>query len=621
MIRNWQQHWVLLFILLIQTILFADVKAIDIEHTDGHSILPYTRVAVTDDNATLDSLIKSDKFKPYNKEVLNLGITQKRSWIELTLQNHSDRPVKRLLIPTSSLLEDIVLYNGQTYKIVTRTGLMHLDNTYNTLFFHLPLTVPPHSTRTYYLSVHSTYSPVAFKLLLEDSKTFFHSDKYRKAFDILLIGIVLALMLYAFLISFYIRDRSYFYYGLYLFTLLYQQITYIGLTKIYFPPTFVIIDLEIVLLKIGTLIVTSALFAIYFLNTRQVPWIDKTYKGFILLILLEIILSHPQSSVALSIVIVTGAFFVFYQLLAGVIIYKKGYTQARLFIMGFALVFPAYLFLITDALGITTFLVDFFNNSLILVTVIEAFILSLAFADRYIILEKEKKQKEKQLIEETLNRTQLVEEEVRKKTEALKHSLHTQELLLKEVHHRVKNNLQIILSMIRLQYDEIEDPKIQEKFINLEHRINTIAKTYSMLLSGDDLENINIATYIDALLYDISESYSYTRYRVEVISDIGVHNIPLKQAVYIGLVINELVTNAYKYAFKNGQGIIRVSLHQEETGEYLLIIEDNGSGYTIDKNKKSLGLKLIHALIYDQLEGSMQVDSEKHTKYTIRFKV
>ncbi len=290
--------------------------------------------------------------------------------------------------------------------------------------------------------------------------------------------------------------------------------------------------------------------------------------------------------------------------------------------MGFALVFPTYLFLITDALGITTFLVDFFNNSLILVTVIEAFILSLAFADRYLILEKEKQQKEKQLTEETLNRTRLVEEEVKKKTEALNQSLHTQELLLKEVHHRVKNNLQIILSMIRLQYDEIEDPKIQEKFINLEHRINTIAKTYSMLLSGDDLENINIATYIDALLYDISESYSYTRYSVEVISDIGVHNIPLKQAVYIGLVINELVTNTYKYAFKNGKGIIRVSLHkEEETGEYLLIIEDNGSGYSIDRNKKSLGLKLIHALIYDQLEGSMQVENDKHTKYTIRFKV
>ncbi len=622
MIQHRKRYWVLLSILLIQTLLFGNFKAINIEQTDGNSILPYTRVATTDDNATLASVIKSTAFKSYNQNILNLGISQKRGWIAFVVQNHSDRAIHRLLIPTSSLLEDLVLYDGQTHKIVKRTGLMHLDSTHNTLFFHLPITLQPHSSRTYYLSVHSTYSPVAFKLLLEDSKTFYHSDKYRKAFNILLIGIVLSLMLYAFFISLYMRDRSYFYYGLYLFTLLFQQITYIGLTKIYFPPTFVTIDLEIVLLKIGTLIVTSALFAIHFLNTKQVPWIDRTYKGFILLTLFEIILFHPQSSVALSILIITGAFFVTYQLLAGIIIYRKGYTQARLFIMGFALVFPAYLFLITDALGITTFLVDFFNNSLILVTVIEAFILSLAFADRYLILEKEKQQKEKQLTEETLNRTRLVEEEVKKKTEALNQSLHTQELLLKEVHHRVKNNLQIILSMIRLQYDEIEDPKIQEKFINLEHRINTIAKTYSMLLSGDDLENINIATYIDALLYDISESYSYTRYSVEVISDIGVHDIPLKQAVYIGLVINELVTNAYKYAFKNGKGIIRVSLHKEEkTGEYLLIIEDNGSGYSIDKNKKSLGLRLIHALIYDQLEGSMQVENDKHTKYTIRFKV
>jgi len=396
MIRNWQRHWVLLSILLIQTMLFADFKTINIEQTDGHSILPYTRVTVTDENATLLSVVKAGIFKAYDKEVLNLGVTHKRCWIEFAIQNNSDNPINRLLIPTSSLLEDIVLYDGQTHKILKKTGLMHLENTHNTLFFHLPVRLQPHSSRTYYLSIHSTYSPVAFKLLLEDSNTFYHTDKYRKAFNILLIGIVLSLMLYAFFLSFYIRDRSYFYYGLYLFTLLYQQMTYIGLTKIYFPPTFVTIDLEIVLLKIGTLIVTSALFAIHFLNTKQIPWIDRTYKGFIFLTLFEIILFDPQRSYALYILIITAAFFVTYQLLAGIMIYKKGYKQARLFIIGFALVFVTYLFLITDALGITTFLVDFFNNSLILVTVIEAFILSLAFADRYMILEKEKKQKEKQ---------------------------------------------------------------------------------------------------------------------------------------------------------------------------------------------------------------------------------
>ena len=618
--RNLQ--WVLLSVLLVQTLLFAGFKAVDVEESDGNSILPYTRIAFTDDNAILASVIHRATFKPCSEEVLNLGVSQKRLWIVFALQNRTDHPVTRLLVPTSSLIEEIVLYDGQTHEVLDRTGLMHLKSTHNTLFFHLPLTLPPHSSKTYYLSIHSTYSPVAFKLLLEDEKTFYHNDKYQKAFNILLIGIVLALMLYAFFLSFYMRDRSYFYYGLYLFTLLYQQITYIGLTKIYFPPSFVTLDLEIVLLKVGSLIVTSALFAIHFLNTKQVPWIDRIYKGFILLTLLEIILFDPQSSYALPLLIITGAFFITYQLLAGIIIYRKGYKQARLFIMGFALVFVTYLFLITDALGITTLMIDFFNNSLILVSAVEAFILSLAFADRYLILEKEKRRKDRQLVEETLNRTHLIEEEVEKKTEALNKALHTQELLIKEIHHRVKNNLQIILSMIRLQYDEIDDPQMEEKFINLEHRINTIAKTYSMLLSSDDLENINISTYIDALLYDISESYGYTQYGVEVVSDIGVHEIPLKQAVYIGLVINELVTNAYKYAFKNGKGIIHVSLHRDkESGDYLLVIEDNGSGYSIDQHKKSLGLRLIHALIYDQLEGSMQVDSERHTKYTIRFKV
>ena len=615
-------QWIFLSVILIHSILFAGYKAVDVEETDGDSILPYTRIAITDNNVTLSSVIEKAAFIPYNDEVINLGVSQKRLWIVFALQNHTDHPVTRLLVPTSSLIEEIVLYDGRTGELIEKKGLMHLENTHSTLFFHMHLTLPPHSSKTYYLSIHSTYSPVAFKLLLEDEKTFYHDDKYHKAFNILLIGIVLALMLYAFFLSFYMRDRSYFYYGLYLFTLLYQQITYIGLTKIYFPPSFVTMDLEIVLLKVGSLIVTSALFAIHFLNTKQIPWIDRIYRIFILMTLTEMLFLDPKSSFALPMLIVTGAFFVTYQLFAGIVIYRKGYKQARLFIMGFTLVFVTYLFLITDALGITTLMIDFFNNSLILVSALEAFILSLAFADRYLILEEEKRRKERQLVEETINRTRLIEEEVEKKTEALNKALHTQELLIKEIHHRVKNNLQIILSMIRLQYDEVDDPRMEESFITLEHRINTIAKTYSMLLSSDDLENINIATYIDALLYDISESYSYTQYGVEMVSDIGVHEIPLKQAVYIGLIINELVTNAYKYAFKNVKGIIHVSLHRDkESGDYLLVIEDNGSGYSIDKKKKSLGLKLIYALIHDQLGGSIEVDSEKHTKYTIRFRV
>jgi two-component sensor histidine kinase len=250
-------------------------------------------------------------------------------------------------------------------------------------------------------------------------------------------------------------------------------------------------------------------------------------------------------------------------------------------------------------------------------TAFEALILSLAFADRYIMLQKEKEKVDARILLESKNRTHIIENEVIKKTQELNNVLETKELLIKEVHHRVKNNLQIILSIIRLQNDEIEDKHISGKFINLENRINTISKTYNMLLINDDLEEINIQEYIDSLLLDIQQTLDHKNQQIDIITDINAI-IPLREAVYIGLIINELVTNAYKYAFDNNKGTISISL-QEHGNDFVLTIQDNGKGFVIEENTQSLGLKLIHTLIYDQLGGSMEISTNDHTKYTIRF--
>jgi two-component sensor histidine kinase len=602
------------------TLVFAIPHTVEVSGSKPLSLLPHAEVYIDSRNLSLPEIVEKRLFVPYKKEAVNIGISKASVWIALTLKNSSDHPVARFIVPTSSLLEEIILYEGKDLTPLIRTGLMHTTQEHNTIYYYLPVHIPPNGTKTYYIRAQSFYSPVTFKLLLEDGKTFFESDKYVKAFNILMIGMVLALMLYAFFLSFYIRDKSYFYYGLYLFTLLYQQITYIGLTKIYFPLAFIPFDLEIVLVKLVALITTSALFAIHFLNTRQLPLIDKIYKTIIIIALAELFVLDPTKDSGITVVILTGIIFITYNLIAGIIIYKNGYKQARLFVVGFSLVFLTYVFIITDALGVTTLMIDF-NNALILVTAVEAFILSLAFADRYVILQKQKRLNDRRIIEESRLRAQLIKHEVKRKTQELNRALHAQELLLREVHHRVKNNLQIILSMIRLQSDEIQDPEISQKFISLEHRINAIAKTYSMLLGSDDLEEINMETYIQSLLDDISQSYDYTYANVDVVTEVDQISLPLKQAVYIGLIINELVTNSYKYAFKGGGGIIRVALYSETVHHYTLVIEDNGSGYNIEEDRKSLGLKLIQTLIYEQLEGSMETDTHKHTKYTIRFRI
>ncbi len=613
----------LFFLLLLfsyNQILFASSSTIDIVCHTCLSILPHSLVYVDYDNQPLSSILKEKKFRPYHKRVINIGVSKASVWISFTLKNDTSHPVTRLIVPTSSLLEEIILYDT-TLTPVLKTGLMHTTNEHKTLYYYLPVTLKPHEVRTYYLRIHSFYSPVAFDLLMEKKKKFLETDKYYQAFNILLIGIVLSLMLYAFFLSFFIRDKSYFYYGLYLFALLYQQITYIGLTKIYFPLAFIPYDLAFVLFKIVLLIATSALFAIHFLDTKRFPKIDRTYKAIILFVLGILLFADPTDQYSMTVIILTGFVFIAFNLWAGIYIFRHGYKQARLFIIGFGIVFVTYFFIITDALGLTSVVVDY-NNVLMIATVCEAFILSLAFADRYLILTQQKQEADRLILEESQFRAFLVEQEVKKKTQELNRSLKQQELLMREIHHRVKNNLQIILSMLRLQSDEITDPEVAQKFINLEHRINAIAKTYTMLLIHNELEQVDMKEYIETLMNDISESYESYDQMAEVVTDINdTVMLPLKQAVYVGLIVNELVTNAYKYAFNGALGIIRVSLLSEEPGHYTLTIEDNGSGYTIEEDHQSLGLKLIRTLIYEQLEGSMQIDTYQHTKYTIRFSI
>jgi two-component sensor histidine kinase len=320
----------------------------------------------------------------------------------------------------------------------------------------------------------------------------------------------------------------------------------------------------------------------------------------------------------LDIVIITGAFFIIFNLTASIISYLQGYKQARLFIVGFSIVFFSYLLIILDALGLTSIMQDF-QNILMFGTAFEALILSLAFADRYVILQNEKEEVDARILIESKERAAIIENEVVKKTDELNHALKTKELLLEEVNHRVKNNLQVILSIIRLQNNEIEDEDVKEKFISLENRINAIAKTYNTLLVKGDLVEIDMQEYIDSLLADIQETLDHEEQQISIKTDIDVM-IPLRESVYIGLIINELVSNAYKYAFDDDKGKISISLHHDKD-DYLLIVEDNGKGFIQKETNTTLGLKLIHTLIYDQLGGDMKVLSNDHTKYSIRFRI
>lgn len=196
------------------------------------------------------------------------------------------------------------------------------------------------------------------------------------------------------------------------------------------------------------------------------------------------------------------------------------------------------------------------------------------------------------------------------------------ETLLREIHHRVKNNLQVITSLLALQAMGIKEKKVKNLFHDLQHRIQSMALSHEMLYQTEDLQRINYEEYIRKLTTGLINSMKITEKTVDVQLNIKNVFLNIDTATPLGLIINEVVTNSLKYAFQDNSGCITINLKKLEYPNFLLEIGDNGVGYTdtkIQKNAKSLGLSLIQKLTL-QLKGAVVKDnSKKGTHYIINF--
>jgi len=210
----------------------------------------------------------------------------------------------------------------------------------------------------------------------------------------------------------------------------------------------------------------------------------------------------------------------------------------------------------------------------------------------------------------------------RKKAEILlKASIKEKELLLREIHHRVKNSLQIISSLLSLQADEIDDKEIVERYNESENRIHTIALVHESLYNSNDISEINFHDYVESLVQNIKDSYNVNIKNIKITLELDDYELGIETAIPLGLIINELVSNAIKHAFMNQEGNILLKLTKSDD-IYELTIRDDGKGLRNDfdiDNEKSLGFILINALV-KQLEGEIEVLIDGGSVFIIKFK-
>ncbi len=210
--------------------------------------------------------------------------------------------------------------------------------------------------------------------------------------------------------------------------------------------------------------------------------------------------------------------------------------------------------------------------------------------------------------------------------EQIKASLHEKEVLLREIHHRVKNNMQIISSLINLQSQQVGDEKYVEMFNDSRNRIRSMALVHEKLYHSDDLSNISFKDYVQSLVNDLLTFYETHAGQISIETDLEDIQLSIDVAIPCGLIINELVTNSFKHAFpEHRKGMIFIQFSKSDQGGedgFTLIVRDNGAGIPehLDIRKtKSLGLQLVTSLAEHQLRGSIQVDSNNGTEFRMQF--
>jgi two-component system sensor kinase len=201
----------------------------------------------------------------------------------------------------------------------------------------------------------------------------------------------------------------------------------------------------------------------------------------------------------------------------------------------------------------------------------------------------------------------------------IKKSLHEKEILLREIHHRVKNNMQIISTLLTLQSAQINDQTLIQLYRESQDRIQAMALIHEKLYQSTDISRINLREYVESMVSDLLYSYERDSSIIEADLDVEDALMGIDTAVPCGLIINELVSNSLKYAFPNGQGTVKIYFRRLDDKKYCLKVSDDGIGLPDDFNiekMNTLGLQIVNNLV-NQIEGILTIS--RPSKFEIKF--
>ncbi len=575
--------------------LSLSAASIEIGQNDNVSLLEHSEIFI-EKGASFEvgDIPSHASFTPYNSNFMSQGYTANEAvWVRFSVKNESSETIKRFLHVNNSMLDSVVLYDSN--GSVTKSGVMYRTDLGDIYDYYFPIQLNPLEERSFYLKVLSNSCAVYFHLHAESEAVLWQKTLNRHLVLTILFSIMGTLIVYNAFIYLFTKERVYLLYVLYLSITTYNDLSYTAMIFFIVKPfmSYVkIIEWSYIDTYLGplyTIVVTlSALFFVRdFMRLERFPKIHRSFKGLVLGCGCFALIYIFGSDVIFDWIIYYMCLILLYIFAVAIyLVYKKEENSTYFLVSWGVNVIGLFLFLLYN-MGLyiphNGEYLYFYELSM----VFEGLVFSIILSKR-------------------LNRTK-----------ALATALDRERILIRELHHRVKNNLQFIVSLYRLKLRPSLDAIGKSRLVEAESNVRSIGKIHEILHAHQNISELTASVYINDLIQEIKRGYPQSNITVVIEADEVA--LTIDHAIYCGLVINELVTNALKYAFDAHEGEIILQLtYAQKT--YCLEIYDSGKGFEWDEAKESFGLSLVKRLVKDELKGTLHYDHAHGSRYTIRWR-
>lgn len=577
--------------------LHADAIEVD-KVGDFQSILPQCDLFIDEEKKySIDDAIAGNiPFEAAKEEIVVIGFRPKLStWVQCDFRNGSDAKIKKTLRYNHPLETHIYFYDSSRNYEPFITGDFHRKSSDRYLTHVLPMHFGPHEEKTVFLNVIGYGTVTLLNLELWDGEQLEQEEQDHQLMLTLLFGAISALILYNLFLFLFTRDMAYFYYTGYAFTMLLHQSLYTCMAQLHvFKDVSFMNYFFIFLLVIGPITFAIPFMRQFFDMKARFPKISRFLLLWLMMMyaLIPFGLSDTTYGPVINFFITLDTLGLYLLTLIAYYLLFRGVQEAKYIVVGWSVFTFSQASMALYGWGIS----DLYVKIPYLVEggmFIEMLFFSIALSARIKTLQMEKK-----------------------RASTLELLLEQKNMLFREIHHRVKNNLQLITSLLRLQSNTLEDAAMKESFSQAESRVNAMGKVHELLYAQDDISHIDIRTYLENLTEELHASYPHPE-MIDI--DVkGTLTLPMEKAIHLGLIVNELVLNSFKYAFNDQEGEILITI-STQNNEASLIYEDSGEGFEMKEEKKNLGSRLIRNLAEEQLGGKLRIESEGKTLIEVRF--